>query len=271
MDKLDFHIRHEVTPERCWAVLIALVTGEDYSHITQADRQLTRLRQLDLLPQKAGQQTVTELGQTLVEIGQQKPSLVFDLFHYLHYTRWIPDKPHTYPAFWSYQLYCHMLCDRQECSLDLSFKEQIANEMDAHIWNSDLFGPYVAQKTRKGTVSISPNTLNGIQHWLAALTPPVIEDDTFSLRYFCPPELLLLAITQLYKAEGTEAGIELLLTPEKRTVLCRIGLLSSQALDRSLDWMLPLYPHLVQPGTRTGSYGRSIRLLRIPVLKDVLP
>lgn len=270
MSQLDFHIRHEVTPERCWAVLTALSTGEDYSYVTQADRQLTRLRQLELLTSQTGQPELTELGQTLIEIGQQKPNLIFDLLHYLHYARWDPAQPHLNSAFWSYQSYCHLLYDRQECVLDLPFKEQTANELDIQIHSSTLFGPYVAQKTRKGAVSISPNTLNGIQHWLAALTPPVIEADTFSLRYFCPPELLLLAIGYVYALDDTEAGVELLLTPEKRTALCKMVLLNPQALDRSLDWMMPLYPRLIQPGTRTGSYGQSIRLLKIPTPEDVL-
>lgn len=270
MSQLDFHIRHEVTPERCWAVLSAVTDGEDYSHVTQADRQVARLRQLELLTNQTGQPDVTALGQTLVEIGQQKTNLVFDLLHYLHYTRWTSAKPHLNSAFWSYQSYCHLLYDRQECILNLPFKEQIANELDIQIRSSALFGPYVEQKTRKGVVSISPNTLNGIQHWLAALTPPVIEDDTFSLRYFCPPELLLLVVGYVYVLDDTEAGVELLLTPEKRTALCRLGLLNPQVVDRSLDWMLPLYPQLIQPGTRTGSYGRSIRLLKIPTMEDVL-
>lgn len=270
MSQIDFHIRHEVTPERCWAVLSALAAGEDHSYVTQADRQLTRLRQLELLTNQADQLSVTALGQTLVEIGQQKTNLVFDLLHYLHYIRWTPVKPHLNSAFWSYQSYCHLLYDRHECVLDLPFKDQTANELDIQIRSSAIFGPYVEQKTRKGAVSISSNTLKGIQHWLATLTPPVIEADAFSLRYFCPPELLLLGIGYVYTLDDTEAGVELLLTPEKRIALCRLGLLNSQALDRSLDWMLPLYPQLIQPGTRTGSYGRSIRLLKIPIMEDVL-
>jgi hypothetical protein len=269
MSQLDFHIRHEVTPERCWTVLSALDAGEDYGHVVQAERQLSRLRQLDLLAGQALSPQLTKLGKTVVEVGQKNPKLTFDLLHYLHYTRWTSTRPHLNSAFWSYQSYCHLLYDRQECALDQSFKEQIANELDIQIRSSAFFGPYVQQKTRKGVVSISPNTLNGIQHWLAALTPPVILADTFSLRDFCPPGLLLLAIGHVYTSDDTEAGLELLLTPQKRTVLCRVGLLNPQALDRSLDWMLPLYSQIVQPGTRTGSYGRSIRLLRIPTMKDI--
>lgn len=269
MNQLDFHIRHEVTPDRCWMVLSALYLGEDYSHVTQADRQLTRLRQLELLTE---QNDITRVGLTLAEIGQKKINLVFDLLHYLHYTRWNYTYPHLSSAFWSYQSYCHMLYERQECELNLAFKEQVANELDNQIQRSTLFGPYVVQKTRKGAVSISPNTLNGIQHWLAALTPPVIEAEHFCLRYFCPPELLLLATRYVYMLDNIEAGVELLLSSEKRTTLCRLGFLNPQALDRSLDWMFSLYPELVQPGTRTGSYGRSIRLLKtsLSLVEDLL-
>lgn len=271
MTQLDFHIRHEVTPERCWTILSAIAAGEDFGYVTQADRQLTRLRQLELLDNQTAQMELTELGQSLVEIGRQKPNLVFDLLHYLHYTRWSVAQPHLNSSFWSYQSYCNLLYERQECALDVPFKEQTANELDIQIRSSALFGPYVEQKTRKGAVSISPNTLNGIQRWLTDLTPPVIEADSFSLRYFCPPELLLLAIGYVYALDNIEVGIELLLTPEKRTELCQLALLNPQALDRSLDWMLPLYPQVIQPGTRTGSYGRSIRLLIIPSLKEMSP
>jgi hypothetical protein len=270
MNQLDFHIRHEVTPERCWMTLSALSNSEPFDHITQATRQLTRLRQLELITGQSSQLELTESAQYLAEIGRQKPNLVFDLLHFLHYTRWTPIQPLLNSTFWTYQNYCHRLYEHRECVIDLPFKEQIANEMDTAIQTSAYFGRYVADRTRKGAVSISPNTLNGIQHWLVALTPPVIETNSFNLRYFCPPELLLLAVGHLYTLDDTAVGVEMLLTREKRLALGQLTLVDIQTLDRSLDWMLPLYPHLIQPGTRTGSYGRSIRLLQAPKLKDVL-
>ena len=49
MSSLNFHVRHEVTPERTWDVLVAIAEGYSFSHVIQADRQVGRLRQLGLL------------------------------------------------------------------------------------------------------------------------------------------------------------------------------------------------------------------------------
>jgi len=59
----------------------------------------------------------------------------------------------------------------------------------------------------------------------------------------------------------------MLLTPERREMLYRICLLEP-ALDRALDWMLPLYPQVI-PGTRAGIYGRFVRLHKLPELSDL--
>lgn len=268
MSGLNFHVRHEVTPDRAWDVLVVIAEGQDYSHVIQSDRQLGRLRQLGLVENE--EQTPTALGLALFQIGSRKREVVFELFHYLHYTLWDKTTPLENTASWSYMLYCNLLYERQECVLDLAFKEQIATEVDSLIRDSEIFGPYVEERTRKGAVSISPNTFNGIQHWLAMLTPPVIEMDLFSLRYFCPPELLLMALSYIAQQSSLDIGSELLLTSEKRDAICRLCLINPQALDRSLDWMLPLYPLIVQPGTRTGSYGRSVRLLRMPTIEDLV-
>lgn len=69
----------------------------------------------------------------------------------------------------------------------------------------------------------------------------------------------------------TEAdlSIDLLLTPDRRDAICRLCLLEPAALDKTLNWMLPLYPHIVVPGTTGGTYGRFLRFLRWPTLADL--
>lgn len=48
-----------------------------------------------------------------------------------------------------------------------------------------------------------------------------------------------------------------------------ICLLEPAALDRALDWMLPLSPQVIEPGTRAGVYGRFVRLRKMPKLSDL--
>ncbi|MBN1877088.1 MAG: hypothetical protein JXA33_22890 [Anaerolineae bacterium] len=119
-------------------------------------------------------------------------------------------------------------------------------------------------------MSLSKFSLVGATHWLKALTPPVIENDIFTRRHFCPPELALLALGWVGQATNGDLCIDFLLTPERRESLCRICLLDPSALDRVLDWTLPLYPTVVQPGTGAGVYGRFVRFLRWPELRDLL-
>lgn len=270
MSRLNFHPRHEVTPERAWEVLTAINTGADFSQVIQADRQLKRLQDLGLIKSRAGEHQPTADGQALCEAVTRKPEIVFELFHYLHYIQWDAAQPLKKTLFWSYRTCCQLLYERQQCTLDTTFKKQMADEMNTMISNSEMFGPHVEASTRKGAVSISHNTISGVQHWLAALNPIVIEDNIFTRRTFCPPELMVLAVGELYREAEVELGTEMLLLDDKLNAICQLCLLDPQVLTRSLDWMVPLYPQLVQPGTRTGSYGRSIRLLEMPTLNEVV-
>jgi hypothetical protein len=126
------------------------------------------------------------------------------------------------------------------------------------------------QESFKTDPSFSAKSIRGVRKWLEAITPPVMEDDLFSRRHFCPPELALLALGWVGQQSGGETGIDFLLTPERRNAVCRVCLLDPSALDRVLDWTLPLYPGVVRPGTSAGVYGRFIRFLKWPKLKDLL-
>ena len=90
------------------------------------------------------------------------------------------------------------------------------------------------------------------------------------LRHYCTPELLLLALGYVTSSTEAQLGLDQPLTPERRELLCRICFIEDEVLDQILDRMLPEYPDLVQPGTATGSYGRFVRVLAIPTLKDLL-
>ena len=81
MAPLNFHVRHEVAPERVWGVLDAIVKGLEYEHITQSERQLRRLRQLELVTSK-GDIKPTEVGIESHSVGERRLALVWELFHF---------------------------------------------------------------------------------------------------------------------------------------------------------------------------------------------
>lgn len=265
MSLLNFHVRHEVTPERVWGVLEANAEKLPFDHIIQAERQVGRLRQLGLLD-KSGTGP-TAVGSQLYRIGLQKRSVAIELLHLQHYTLWQPEKPLENTLAWSYRTYCDMLFERSELILDQVARESLTAELNNAIL--DFFGSQATQ-TKKGFVSLSTNSLTGINHWLAALEPPAIEEEKFTRRLFCSPELLVMSIGWIFLSGDMDLDVDLLLTLENRSKLCKICLLQPEALDRVLDWTLSLYPTLIQPGTRTGSYGRFIRLRKLPQWTDLL-
>lgn len=79
-----------------------------------------------------------------------------------------------------------------------------------------------------------------------------------------------MALGYVTKITEAQIGLDQPLTAERRELLCRICIIEDSALDQILDWLFPEYPDYIQPGTSTGSYGRFVRVLQIPTLKDLL-
>lgn len=260
---ISLHVRHEVTPDRTLAVLQGLNVGEDVEHITQWERQLTRLRQLGLVEQNE----ISPLGENALTIVQRIPDLWGEIGHFLHYSLWDSDKGKELGFSWTYQKFTDAAWSLGSFELAAGLRETITSSLI----NLAEDEPDIDLTTfRKQAASISKDSLNGVLHWLAALVPPVINQNTlFERRTFCPPELLLLAVGHMARQTEGELGIDLLLTPPRREAVCRLCLLEPAALDRALNWMLPLYPTIVVPGTTAGTYGRFLRFLRWPTLADV--
>jgi len=267
---LNFHVRHEVTPERTTEVLLAISRGYTFDHVIQFERQVGRLRELGLVAGTVPDLELTPLADELLRVADTKPQLLPDLMHYLHYIRWSETTPLEYTFSWTYRTLCDWLVEQGECELAHQWLEAAVTHLLGVIRESPYFGHALALATKKGAISLSTDSLNGVLHWLRPLRPPVIEGDTFARRHFCPPGLLLLALGYVVQQTEAEVGIDLLLTPERREMLCRVCLLDSTALDRALDWMLPLYPEVIEPGTRTGAYGRFVRLHKMPELSDLV-
>ena len=267
MATLNFHVRHEVTPDRVWDVLSAIGKGTEIEHVTQFDRQLSRLRQIGLITSK-GEAELTENGQETLRIGSRRLEAVWDLLHFFHFVRWKVSNPIQDTMFFTYFEYCNLLYSKREVELSTQ-REILAAEMTSRITTSSYFADEIS-KLAKGAVSLSVNSLSGVEHWLEKLTPEVIINKRFALRHYCSPELLLMALSYMTEITDAQLGIEQPLSEDRRELLCRICLIDESALDQMLDWLFPEYPDWIQPGTRTGSYGRFVRVMQLPSLKDLL-
>jgi len=199
-----------------------------------------------------------------VRLAHLKPQIQPDLVHFLLYSGWSRDKPGEHAFLWSYQRVCDFLWRFSPLSVLQSMPLLVETTIND---SQQVFGSVIGYES--GSVSFSDKSIRGITKWLRQLLPPVIEADDFACRHFCPPELMLFAVGYVAQQTGGEIGIDLLLTPERRELFCRVCLLDATALDRTIDWMLPLFPNVIEAGTRTGSYGRFLRLRKWPALDDL--
>lgn len=198
---------------------------------------------------------LSEIGPTLLTLrSEARP----DMGHFIIYTGWNAERPLEKTVLWSYRQVIDRLWER--CNVAISetvnvLAEEVRNQIQ------EVFGV---------DPSFSAKSIRGVRKWLEAVSPPVIQHDLFTRRQFCPPELALLALGWVAQISGGETGIDWLLTPDRRDAICRVCLLEPAALDRVLDWTLPLYPAIVRPGTNAGVYGRFIRFLKWPKLGDLV-
>jgi len=262
------HIPPEAEPEKLLSLLIEMNNaGLAFSSLSSlldfADEhglgrrsELTSFSRLFgfLVQDKSGDIELTDNGRLL---ANAKSDLRADIAHYCIYTAYDPARPDERTESWAYQQVVNGFWLR--------------SPVDVHAVN----GPVVEEINNAAydlfevSISFSPKSIRGVRKWLEALHPPVIEGDVFKRRNFCSPELLLLAIGHVARQTEAELNIDLLLTMPRREAICRLCLLEPAALDRALNWMLPLYPAIVLPGTTAGTYGRFLRFLRWPTVADV--
>lgn len=199
------------------------------------------------------------LSQTARLLLQVEANVRADVLHFLIYSGWSEDKPSERSELWGYRQVCDLLWERAPVDV-LAATDQLTEE----IRNNALlqFGD---------DVSFSPKSIRGVRKWLEAVTPPVLEQNLFRRRQYAHPPLLLLALGLVAKQSDGEIGIDLLLTPERREAVCQSCLLELSALDQAIDWMLPLYSHVVELGTTAGIYGRFLRFHKWPGLHDIAP
>jgi hypothetical protein len=233
------------------------------------DRGIGSRTEIQILATSCGLLDKTESEIRLSKVGlavaELNSNVQPDIVHYLLYSGWTEDHSTVNARLWSYRQVCDMLWERSPVIV-VDFVDPLVEGIHNRI-RQDFSDP---QDHQLEVASFSKKSVRGVRKWLEALTPPCIEERTFVKRRFCAPELMLLALGWVGRRTDGETGIDLLLTPDRREALCRICLLDPTALDRSLDYMLPIYPNVTREGTTAGVYGRFVRLIRWPEIADLL-
>jgi hypothetical protein len=215
------------------------------------------------LLEKADSVQLSEMGRVFAELRENTQG---DILHFFMYSGWQSTRPREFLSSWAYRNGCDRYWQAGELSLSPDY-------LDRQVQETINEARQTFQEINVGEfdeVSFSLKSLQGLHSWLEAVQPPVIEDKTFNRRAFCPPELLLLAVSYVVRDEDAATETDILLSRDKREAICRLCLLEPDALDRALDWMLPIYPKVIEPGTSAGFYGRFVRLHKIPTLVDVV-
>ncbi len=273
--RLTFHVPQEGEPDKLIPLLEAMyVDGMRFPNVKALlefarEHGLGGRTEMQILATACGLLETDEDGWIILSeiakaIVKLKPEVRPDLIHYLLYTGWQPENPSASTILWSYREITDSLWEKPSANVI-----QIANIIAEEVRNRTQQVFISIPGYDAGSVSFSPKSTRGVRKWLEAVVPPVIQDNVFARRHFSPPELALLASGWVAQATGGEIGIDFLLTPERREAICRVCLLELSALDRVLDWMLPLYVEVVQPGTSAGVYGRFLHFLKWPQVSDL--
>lgn len=202
-------------------------------------------------------------------ILQKREAIQYDLLHYLFSTAWSSQNPAQHARSWFYRVLCERLWAMQEIVVDLEIRRTLTQEIDGQL-RLDFQGV----PAFSDTISLGIQTMDGSLEWLRRLSPAVMEEAgkrtwRFHRRSVCSPELFLLALSRSYQLSEAEIGMDALISPQRREETCRLCLLDSLQFDRMLDLILPIYTRFINPGTRSGSYGRFVRFQRFVTLEDL--
>ena len=256
METLDEH--PELSVETI-ADLTGFLASEGLSTRTEVQQAAV---QLGLLGRADNGIKLTPLGCSLIQL---KETIRKDILHFLFYTGWRSEVPNEFLPSWAYRAVCDDYWARQQVELERTFLDRRISEIVSQT-EQYFRGIGIVDFNE---VSFGRKSLTGVHKWLEVLDPPVIEDNVFTRRSFCPPELLLLAMGWVVGREGLP-DTDVLLSHETREAICRVCLLEPTAFDRALDWMIPIFPQVIAPGTTAGFYGRFVRLHKLPELVDVI-
>lgn len=261
------HVPPEAAPEIILPLLKRLIADKQSFTTVQALREFSAdagltgrpevpsfMTNVGLLVQIDGKIMPSQLAKALF---QSPEKIQVDIVHYLIYSGWSEGKAQEASDLWGYRQVSDLLWERAPIDV-LALTDYLTEEIRNRALI--LFGE---------DVSFSPKSIRGVRKWLEVLSPPVLEENRFERRQYVHPQLLLLACGWVGQQTEAETGIDMLLTPARREAICRLCLLEPSALDQTLDWMLPVYPHIVKTGTTSGIYGRFLRFHKWPSLNDL--
>lgn len=278
--KLTFHFPVAASPEKILILLRVLVQadepilkGDDLDQLaldlsSHANRfteaRILAEQALDVIEQTGEGLQANARAQVLLK---KREPIQYDLLHYLFWTAWRPEGSGQHQArSWLYRTLCNDLWGMGQARLDLETRRQITETTI----NQAIEDFQTVQGFSLEAFSAGRQTIAGGLEWLRHLKPPVLEGEMFSRRAACSGELFLLALSRSYQMTDSEVGMDLLLTPQRRDDISRLCLLEPLQFDRMLDWVLAMFPYLIAPGTRAGSYGRFVRLHRSITLEDFI-
>jgi hypothetical protein len=277
MPEYVFHVLHNAKPEYELDVLELLIDGNELSysdvlaqgaaagfsigHHVSSERMLRDIFQplRDLALMEKRQIRLTSDGQALAKIARKNPDLATEVFHYLYYSMWDPAKEAENCFSWSYRTICNHLWSQGTAIIDVT----------------SLASLVPAEASREFSiidVSFSARSVNGVFNWLEGLAPSIISSDdghkVFSRRAFCPPETFLLAANFAYRVLDLDFGTNLLLSDDKRQLICQVCMLEPAAFDRVADYAVAQFDSL-EKGLG-GGWGSYLNVQRCPQLTDFL-
>lgn len=274
---LAIHIPPDANPVNISALVDSLAQNQNPTFPTVQEllefaeaHSIGNRTEMQSVATKLGLLERTEAGIKLsangISLSTVKETCRGDILHFLMYTCWDDSSPMGFLPSWSYRSCCDFYWEIHSAQLNDEFLDQLVEDT---LNRAEITFAQLGVEKSEG-ISFSRKSIVGCHNWLDGLNPPVIVDKSFSRRAFCPPELLLLAIGYVVRDMDAATDTDVLLSREKREAICRICLLEPDALDRALDWMIPIFPEVIKPGTSAGYYGRFVRLLKIPTLMDIV-
>ncbi len=270
VEKISFHIRN-ANPDDMRALLWVLNEQSGLSSIQEivsiAEKKGFRINDRKRLESLAtakdlglvdeNEYRLTEIGDSLVRIDQNKPDLFSEIIHGLQYSLWSEEFPSKFGFSWSYRTICDMLWDFNIPGV--TDTRQIASEVESRIRTS----------LGLSDVPFSIKSVGGAFLWINSLAPSVIDQikKGFRRRLFCSPELIVMAVDYLYQKQKMEYQSSLLLTEEKKDSICRFCLLDVDGFERVLSYAVQQYAFF-EKGIG-GGWGRFLTLKHHPTLKEL--
>jgi hypothetical protein len=266
----SMHIRHQVTPDYVREMLDVFTEIEDSDTITPLMATAEELG-LNIGAFTSERGTFADILEVMRKMGfvhkfsptdkvvairnvyRHNRNLLPELLHFVLYTgAWAEQREGIH---WGYRRVCTLLWQQSPAIIDRqSIATQVMDDAMEHLGYRPAY---------------SVNSVDGVLNWLRALEPAVIYENGalhFERRGFCPPELLLLGIDDLYRRNGVGYQSNLPLDVEARQYLLELCLLEPESLDRVLSWCISQFDILTADSQGVGPFA----LLKRPVTLEDL-